>query len=221
MATGLRQPREARLAGEGARALRGERVGEGVQRGAVARQQVAYGAQRLVQQALHLHIGAVLDLIRVLRATSQLSPLGNTCPHYCRQNRCPAYQVLPVDACMSTSSSHSSPPACSHEHAACPVVRFSGRAQAHCQSKSPPALARPACRTRRGKIWMSVRPPPAYGCVSVRGPTAGASDIAAVATSLVTMRRAMTRRRWLMVLISSAPYTSSSAARPGAGSTQP
>ena len=30
---------------------------------------------------------------------------------------------------------------------------------------------------------MSVRPPPAYGCVSVRGPTAGASDMAAVATS--------------------------------------
>ena len=64
---------------------------------------------------------------------------------------------------------------------------------------------------------MSVRLPEAYGCVSVRGPTAGASVIAAVATSLVTMRRAMTRRRWLMVLISSAPYTSSSAARPGAG----
>ena len=75
MAMGLRQLRAARLAGEGARALRRERVGDGVQRGAVARQQVAHAAQRLVQQALHLHIGAVLDLVRVLRATSQLSCL--------------------------------------------------------------------------------------------------------------------------------------------------
>lgn len=43
------------------------------------------------------------------------------------------------------------------------------------------------------------------GTLMVRGPMPGASDMAAETTSCVTMRRAMTRRRWLIVDTSSPP----------------
>lgn len=69
--------------------------------------------------------------------------------------------------------------------------------------------------TRLGTICLRDLPPMRAEMLMVRGPMALLSCRLAETTSFCTMRRAMTRRRWLMVLISSGPYTSSSAARPG------
>lgn len=57
-------------------------------------------------------------------------------------------------------------------------------------------------------------PPARLGVEIVLGPIWGLSLIAEATTSFCTMRRAITRRRWLMVLISSGEYSNSSAARP-------
>lgn len=75
-------------------------------------------------------------------------------------------------------------------------------------------------QTRVGEQTLSVTicfrdlPPARLGVEMVLGPIWGLSVIADATTSFCTMRRAMTSRRWLMVLISSGGYISSSAARP-------
>ena len=69
-------------------------------------------------------------------------------------------------------------------------------------------------RTRPGMICLREREPWRSGWLTVRGPMDGASVMAALTTNFETMRRASTRRRWLIVLTSSPPYTSSSPARP-------
>lgn len=59
--------RVAHLAGQRPGAPGGQGADNGVQRRAVASQQRAHIRKRLVQQALHLQVGCVLDLVVVLR----------------------------------------------------------------------------------------------------------------------------------------------------------